>query len=158
MNKFIGIGRLVRDPDVRISGDSKYARYTLAVDRRVRRDSDNADQQTADFIPCVCYGKNADFADSYLRKGMKIAVIGHIQTGKYTNKDGQTIYTTDIAVETQEFCESKGSSAGAQDSHSQQPKTANASQKQPAQDDTGFVNIPDGINIPDSFDGEVPFE
>lgn len=153
LNKWVGIGRLVGDPDIRTSGDSKFARYTLAVDRRVKKDADNANQQTADFIPCVCYGKNADFADSYLRKGMKIAVVGHIQTGKYTNKDGQTVYTTDIAVETMEFCESKGSGSG-QDSHSQQPKTTNAGTKQPAPvpDDESFVNIPEDL------DSEVPFE
>lgn len=108
------------------------ARYRLAVDRRFKREG----EQSADFIPCVAFGKAAEFAEKYLHKGMKIAVTGRIQTGSYDNKDGQKVYTTDIVVEEQEFCESKGSS-----------------ESQPAQaSDDGFMNIPD--NVAD----ELPFD
>lgn len=147
MNTWIGTGRPTGDPDVRVSGDMKFARYTLAVDRGIKKDPNKPDQQTADFISCVCYGKNADFADNYIRKGMKIAVMGRIQTGRYQNKDGQTVYTTDVVVDRHEFCESKGSGQ-------QTPvqKTANAGTPAPQALDTSFVNIPD------NFSGEVPFE
>ncbi|MCD7812671.1 MAG: single-stranded DNA-binding protein, partial [Lachnospiraceae bacterium] len=97
MNKVILMGRLTRDPEVRYSaGDnsSAYARYTLAVDRRFRREG-NGDQQTADFISCVVFGRGAEFAEKYLRQGTKIAITGRIQTGSYTNRDGQKVYTTD---------------------------------------------------------------
>lgn len=103
MNKAILIGRLTSDPTVRQSTEIKVARYALAVDRRFKRDG----EPTADFINCVVFGKGADFAEKYLRKGTKIAVTGHIQTDSYTNKDGRKIYTTDVIVEDQEFCESK---------------------------------------------------
>ena len=146
MNTWIGIGRLVGDPDVRVNGDNKYARYTLAVDRGVKRDPNNPEQQTADFISCVCFGKGADFADTYLRKGTKIAVTGRIQTGKYTNKDGKVVYTTDVYVERHEFCESRSSGSNQGDSHQQ------AATPVPQALDTSFVNIPD------NFSGEVPFE
>ena len=104
MNKVILMGRLTRDPDVRYSagsGDQQQAiaRYTLAVDRRVRRDNNDPNAQTADFIGCVAFGRSAQFAEQYLHKGTKIAITGRIQTGKYTNRDGQTIYTTDVVVE-----------------------------------------------------------
>ena len=108
MNKVILIGRLTKEPDVRYSaGENQMAvaRYTLAVDRKFKR---QGDEQTADFINCVTFGKNAEFAEKYLNKGTKIAVTGRIQTGSYTNKDGQKVYTTDIVVEEHEFCESKG--------------------------------------------------
>ena len=111
MNKVILMGRLTRDPDIRYSaggGDQQaFARYTLAVDRRVRRDNNDPNAQTADFISCVAFGRSAQFAEQYLHKGTKIAVTGRIQTGRYTNKDGQTVYTTDVVVEDQEFAESK---------------------------------------------------
>lgn len=154
MNTWIGIGRLVGDPDVRVNGDNKYARYTLAVDRGIKRDPNNPEQQTADFINCVCFGKGADFADTYLRKGTKIAVTGRIQTGKYTNKDGKVVYTTDVYVERHEFCESRSSGSNQGDSHQQASvqKTANAGTPAPQALDTSFVNIPD------NFSGEVPFE
>lgn len=104
MNKVILIGRLSKDPEVRVAnGDNYVARYSLAVDRKFKRDG----EQTADFINCVVFGKSAEFVDKYLRKGTKIAVTGRIQTGSYKNKDGQTVYTTDVVVEEQEFCESK---------------------------------------------------
>lgn len=133
MNKVILMGRLTRDPEVRYSaGDNSIAvaRYTLAVDRRVRRD----EGQGADFIGCVAFGKSAEFAEKYLRKGTKVVVTGRIQTGSYTNRDGQKVYTTDVAIEDQEFAESKASSSPTQDKGSD-----------------GFMNIPDGI------DEELPF-
>ena len=155
MNKVILTGRLTGDPSVGVNGDNKFARYTMAVDRKVRRDPNNPNQQTADFISCVAFGKGADFVDQYLRKGIKIAITGHIQTGRYQNKDGQTIYTTDVVVEEHEFCESK-SAAGQQN---QQTQTASApanqanpvSTSQPASATNAFIDIPENINI------EVPF-
>jgi len=135
MNKVVLIGRLTRDPEVRYSqNDTAVARYTLAVDRVTR----NA-EQSADFIRCVAFNKSAEFAETYLHKGIKIAVTGRIQTGSYTNRDGQTVYTTDIVVENQEFCESRSSSSAAP---STQPSSNPANQ---------FMNIPDGI------DDELPF-
>ena len=106
MNKVILMGRLTRDPEVRYSAGENalaIARYTLAVDRRFRRDG----EASADFISCVTFGKSAEFAEKYLHQGTKIVVAGRIQTGSYTNKDGQKIYTTDVVVEDQEFAESK---------------------------------------------------
>ena len=141
MNKVILMGRLTRDPDVRYSqGESAtaVARYTLAVDRRFRRDGD----ATADFIGCVAFGRQAEFAEKYLRQGTKIAITGRIQTGSYTNRDGQKVYTTDVVVEEQEFAESKKASEGNRDAG---PAPNNA----PGGD--GFMNIPDGI------DEELPF-
>lgn len=140
MNKVILLGRLTRDPEVRYSqgeNATAIARYTLAVDRRYKKD---ADEQSADFIGCVAFGHNGEFAEKYLRKGTKIAVVGRIQTGSYTNKDGVKVYTTDVVVEEQEFAESKSSS-----SNNNVPAPAvNAS-------NDGFMNIPDGI------DEELPF-
>ena len=110
MNKVILMGRLTRAPEVRYSsGDNQkaVARYTLAVDRRYKRQED---EQTADFINCVTFGKGAEFAEKYLHQGTKIVVEGRIQTGSYTNKDGQKVYTTDVIVESHEFAESKSSS------------------------------------------------
>lgn len=107
MNKWCGMGRLTKDPEVRTSGDNKVARYTLAVDRRFSKDKET------DFIPCVCFGKSAEFAEKYLKKGTKMVIAGRIQTGSYENKDGQKIYTTDIIVEEQDFAESKGSAENA---------------------------------------------
>ena len=116
MNKVILMGRLTKDPDIRYSSGEKataIARYSLAVDRRFRREGD---APTADFISCVAFGKSAEFAEKYLKKGTKIVIEGRIQTGSYTNKEGQKVYTTDVVVEQQEFAESKnasGSAAGA---------------------------------------------
>ena len=110
MNKVILMGRLTRDPDVRYSAgenSTAVARYTLAVDRRFRRDGDSA---TADFIGCVAFGRQAEFAEKYLRQGTKIAITGRIQTGSYTNREGQKVYTTHVVVEEQEFAESKAAS------------------------------------------------
>lgn len=110
MNKVILAGRLTADPEVRYAGDAEkmcVARYRLAVDRRVARNADG--HKEADFINCVAFKKNGEFAEKYLRKGMKIMISGRIQTGSYKDKEGRTVYTTDIVVEEHEFCESKGS-------------------------------------------------
>lgn len=108
MNKVIIIGRLTREPEVRHTQSNEpmaIARYTLAVDRKYKKEG----EQTADFINCVAFGKAAEFAEKYLKQGTKIAIEGRIQTGSYTNKDGQKVYTTDVVVEAQEFAESKNS-------------------------------------------------
>ena len=149
MNRVILMGRLTRDPNISYaqSGDNMaIARFTLAVDRRGRR-QDGADQQTADFIGCVCFGRQAEFAEKYLRQGTKIAVTGRIQTGSYTNKDGQKVYTTDVVLDDIEFAESKNAQGGGDANYSYQaPSRPNLS----AAGD-GFMNIPDGI------DEELPF-
>ncbi len=147
MNKVILMGRLTRDPEVRYSqGESAMAiaRYTLAVDRRFNRN--NGDEQTADFINCVAFGRAGEFAEKYFRKGTKIAVTGRIQTGSYTNKDGVRVYTTDVVIEEQEFAESKNSSGG---DGGYAGNTNRAPEPSGAGD--GFMNIPDGI------DEELPF-
>lgn len=131
MNKVILTGRLTKEPDVRYSAgenQTAVARYTLAVDRKFKR---QGDEQTADFINCVTFGKNAEFAEKYLKKGTKIAVTGRIQTGSYVNKDGQKVYTTDVVVEEHEFCESKGQQ-----------------EKQEQQKDEGFMEIPSESGLP----------
>ena len=140
MNKVILMGRLTRDPEVRYSqGDSPMAiaRYTLAVDRRFRRDND---QQTADFISCVAFGRNGEFAEKYLHQGTKIVAEGRIQTGSYTNKDGNKVYTTEVVVENQEFAESKASASNNEGGFQPQAQSAPTA---PAGD--GFMNIPDGV-------------
>ena len=142
MNHVILMGRLVKDPDIRYTtGDNAMmiARYTLAVDRRFKREGD---EQTADFINCVAFGNAAKFAEKYFRKGIKIAVNGRIQTGSYTNKDGNKVYTTDVIVDAQEFAESKKAS-----------------------DEGGYTPAPQGshggsepwINVPDDVDENLPF-
>ncbi len=146
MNKVILMGRLTRDPEVRYSqGENAMAiaRYSLAVDRRVSRNS--ADGQSADFINCVAFGRSGEFAEKYLRKGMKVMVEGRIQTGSYTNKDGVKVYTTDVVVENHEFAESKGSGQG---DGGFAPASAPA--PAPAAAGDGFMNIPDGMD-------ELPF-
>ena len=152
MNKVILMGRLTRDPEVRYSqGDNSMAiaRYTLAVDRRAAR-RDGADQQTADFIQCVAFGRAGEFAEKYFRKGTKVLVTGRIQTGSYTNQDGQRVYTTDVVVEDQEFAESKAS--GENSGYQQNSGFAPAGRPAPsAAVGDGFMNIPDGI------DEELPF-
>lgn len=151
MNKVILMGRLTRDPDVRHSMNSKgedvaVARYTLAVDRRYKKEG----EQNADFITCVTFGKSATFAEMYLHQGTKVTISGRIQTGSYTKKDGTRVYTTDVVVEEQEFAESKASqqSGGQQSAHQSEQKTTYASDI-PATDD--FMDLPDGI------DEELPF-
>lgn len=140
MNKVILMGRLVREPEIRYSqGEhaTAVARYTLAVDRKYKRDGD----QTADFINCVAFGKSGEFAEKYFHKGIKIVVTGRIQTGSYTNQEGQKIYTTDVVVEEQEFAESKsanssyGGQAGSDEAYND-----------------GFMNVKDGL------DEELPFK
>lgn len=151
MNKVILMGRLTRDPEVRYSaGDNSMAiaRYTLAVDRRFgRRDG----EATADFIGCVAFGRSAEFAEKYFRQGLKVVVTGRIQTGSYTNRDGQKVYTTDVVVEDQEFAESKAASA----EHGVMPAAPGPRPSAPAPSQAsagdGFMNIPDGI------DEELPF-
>jgi single-strand DNA-binding protein len=143
MNKVILMGRLTRDPEVRYSqGDNAtaVARYSLAVDRRFKRDG----EPNADFINCVAFGRVGEFAEKYLRQGMRMVVTGRIQTGSYTNKDGQKVYTTDVIVEEHEFAESKSaaSQSGYQAAEKPSPTTAVGD---------GFMNIPDGI------DEELPF-
>lgn len=138
MNKVILMGRLVRDPEVRYSqGENAMAiaRYTLAVDRKFKRDG----EPNADFINCIAFGKNGEFAEKYLHKGIKILVDGRWQSGSYTNRDGQKVYTNDCVVESCEFAESKNAS------QSERPQPA------PQTDSDGWMNIPDGI------DSELPF-
>ena len=124
MNSVVLMGRLTRDPEVRYSQGERpncIARYTLAVDRRYR--SQNSDQPTADYISCLAFGKFAEIAEKYFKQGTKITIRGRIQTGSYTNRDGQKVYTTDVVVEDQEFAESKasaGQAAGLLILHSQQ--------------------------------------
>ena len=137
MNKVILMGRLTRDPEVRYSqGENALAiaRYTLAVDRRFKRDG----EQTADFINCVVFGRSAEFAERYFRQGMRVTISGRIQTGSYTNREGVKVYTTEGVVEEQEFAESKRESQQGQ-------------QAPPKYDGDGFMNIPEGI------DEELPF-
>ena len=148
MNKVILMGRLTRDPEVRYSqGDSAtaVARYTLAVDRRFKRDG----QASADFINCVVFGKSAEFAERYFRQGLKVVVSGRIQTGSYTNRDGVKVYTTDVVVEDQEFAESKAASESSMGSYRQASPSPSPAPSADIGD--GFMNIPDGI------DEELPF-
>lgn len=139
MNKVILMGRLTRDPEVRYTQGNEpmaIARYTLAVDRRGRKDGGEA---TADFIQCVAFRNNAEFAEKYLRQGTKIAITGRIQTGSYTDREGRKVYTTEVVVEEAEFAESKN-----KNSNQQEPPTG------PASGD-GFMNIPEGA------DDQLPF-
>mgnify|MGYP004514522993 CR=1 FL=1 len=141
MNKAILMGRLTRDPHISYKEQEKtqeqmcIARYTLAVDRRKAKD----EEQSTDFIGCVAFGRSAEFAEKYLKQGIKIIVTGRIQTGSYTNKDGYKVYTTDVIVEEQEFAESKRIS----DENTQKAKEEDKGD--------GFMNIPDGI------EEELPF-
>lgn len=140
MNKAILMGRLTKDPEVRYStgeNATAIARYTLAVDRRFKRDG----EPTADFISCVAFGRSGEFAEKYLHKGIKIAVVGRIQTNNYTNKDGIKVYTTEVVVEEQEFAESK--SASEHNSKESAPRQNRGSED--------FMSVPDGI------DEELPF-
>lgn len=142
MNKVILMGRLTRDPDIRHSAgenSTAVARYTLAVDRRYKRDGEAG----ADFISCVAFGRSAEFAEKYFRQGSKVVITGRIQTGSYTNRDGNKVYTTDVAVEDQEFAESKAAGQTTNSGSQQKPE--------PQVDANGFMNIPDGI------DEELPF-
>jgi len=134
MNRVILMGRLTKDPDVRYSQGNNpmaIARYTLAVERKFKRDG----EANADFINCIAFGKNGEFAEKYLHKGIKIAVVGRIQTGSYTNKDGVKVYTTDVVVEEHEFAESKNTNQ--QNEQSNRP--------QPSNSDDDFMQIPDNM-------------
>ncbi len=138
MNKVVLLGRLVRDPDVRYTQTSEamaVARYTLAVNRKFKKNN----EQSADFINCVAFGKNGEFAEKYLKKGMQIGVVGRIQTGSYTHKDGYKVYTTDVVVEEQEFTESKKDFE----------KRENISTAETGANNDGFVPVED--------DGDLPF-
>ena len=146
MNKVILMGRLTRDPEIRYSQGNEQmaiARYTLAVNRRYLREGG----ESADFISCVAFGKSAEFAEKYFRQGLKIAVVGRIQTDSYTNRDGNKVYTTDVIIEEQDFAESKRNASS--DSESGQPggrpSPANASAD-------GFMSIPEGI------EDDLPFK
>ena len=145
MNKVILMGRLTRDPEVRYSqgeNSTAIARFTLAVDRRFKRQNDD---QTADFINCVAFGKTAEFAERYLHQGTKVVGCGRIQTGSYTNKDGQRVYTTDVVLDEVEFAESKNASQQNGDfQQNQRPEPSQAAAD-------GFMNIPDGL------EEELPF-
>ena len=161
MNKVILMGRLTRDPEIRYSqGNDQMAiaRYTLAVDRRFNRNGD----QTADFINCVAFGRSAEFAEKYLKQGTKIVATGRIQTGSYTNKDGNKVYTTDVVVEEQDFAESKAAASSYTGGYQQQggyqsapePQAAPAPTNRPAPSEAvsdGFMTIPEGI------EEELPF-
>lgn len=139
MNKVILMGRLVRDPEVRYAqGETPLAiaRFTLAVDRRFHRDGN---ENSADFISCISFGKTAEIADRYFHQGTKITICGRIQTGSYTNKDGKKVYTTEVVVEEQEFAESKRAAQGGSTSDEM------------TNSDDGFINIPEGI------DEDLPF-
>ena len=153
MNKVILMGRLARDAEIRYSqGQDQMAigRFTLAVDRRVSR-NDNGNQPTADFISCVAFGKTAEFLERYGRKGVKFVVEGRIQTGSYTNKDNQKVYTTDVVVESVEFAESKNAAGNGGSAAPAQQNNSGYSAPAPATDKDGFMNLPDGI------DEELPF-
>lgn len=135
MNRVILMGRLTRDPDVRYTQGEKsmaIARYTLAVDRRGKKERDQ-DQQAADFINCVAFDREAEFAETYFHQGMRVLVSGRLQTGSYVNKEGKKVYTTEVILTDQEFADSKGSNA---------PETRQA---QGTDLGDGFMNIPDGI-------------
>lgn len=149
MNKVILMGRLTRDPDVRYSQGAEplaVARYTLAVDRRGKSNANN-NEQTADFILCVAFGRNGEFAEKYLKQGIKIVVTGRIQTGSYTNKDGNKVYTTEVVVEDHEFAESKSASANNAGYYQAQdrPTPENASP-------SGFMEIPQDV------ENDLPFK
>lgn len=139
MNKVILMGRLTRDPEVRYSQGEQstaVARFTIAVDRRFKRDGDG---QTADFISCVAFGRTGEFLERYCHQGTKLVVEGRIQTGSYTNKDGVRVYTTDVVVENAEFAESKaaaGNNEGGYQAARPEPISAAGD---------GFMNIPDGV-------------
>lgn len=142
MNKAILTGRLVRDPEVRYSQGEKQtavAKWTLAVDRRFKRDGD---EQTADFINCVAFGKSAEFVEKYFRKGMKMNLVGRIQTGSYTKDDGTKVYTTDVIAEEIEFGESKGAGGGQAES-----------KPEPSLSEVNDQFMP----LPDSLEDDLPF-
>ena len=138
MNRVILMGRLTRDPEVRYSQGERamaVARYTIAVDRRGRRNQEG-NEQTADFINCIAFDRAGEFAEKYFRQGMRVLISGRIQTGSYTNRDGIKVYTTDIIIEDQEFADSKGAAAGS---------NQGGSQGNYGNSGDGFMHIPDGV-------------
>lgn len=137
MNKAVIVGRLTRDPEVRYAQDNSVAvaRYTLAVDRRFKKEG----EASADFIPCVVFGKSAEFAEKYFKQGMRVAISGRIQTGSYTNNEGKKVYTTDVIVEEQEFAESKAAQTPQESTPAPQPKA------------NEWMSVPEGL------DSELPF-
>jgi single-strand binding protein len=135
VNKVILIGRFVRDPEVRYTSNDKCcANFSIAVDRKYKQEG----QQDADFPRVIAWGKTAEFIEKYFRQGMKIVIEGRIQTGKYTNKEGQTVYTTDVVAESVEFAESKSASSN---SNSSKPV-----ESKPKIDEDGWMNIPDDVD------------
>ena len=182
MNKVILMGRLTRDPEVRYSAGENalaIARYTLAVDRRFRRDG----EASADFISCISFGRTAEFAEKYFRQGLRITICGRIQTGSYTNRDGQKVYTTEVVVEEQEFAESKSAQSGNGYQPQQQNNQSAGNNSHPQQGNQqtggsrpqgngyqsghqgnnpqhggGSYGMDDGwMNIPEGLDDELPF-
>ena len=156
MNSVILCGRLTKDPEIRYSSGERQmpiARYTLAVDRRGRRGQQDNQGQTADFIPCVAFDRAAEFAEKYLKQGTKMIVRGRIQTGSYTNRDGQRVYTTEVIIEDQEFAESRNTSSQGESGFSQnfrqneeRPRESQSFNPGPADAGDGFMNIPDGVS------------
>lgn len=142
MNKVILVGRLTRDPDTRVTANSSCTRFSIAVDRRFKQDG----QPTADFPNCIAWGKTAEFVEKYFHKGMKILVEGRIQTGSYQNKEGQTIYTTDVVAESVEFVESKAASG-----NNNAPANNNTAPA-PQTDDEGWMDVPE------ETEDELPFD
>ena len=152
MNKVILIGRLTRDPDIRYSSGEKpvaVARFTLAVNRRYKREGN---EQQADFISCVSFGKPAEFIERYFHQGTKIAIEGRIQTGSYTNRDGIKIYTTDVVVENVEFAESKGVAGSNVEDCAAAGNYKSSGTEEVVVTEDGFMNIPDNID-----DDGLPF-
>lgn len=147
MNKVVLVGRLTRDPEIRYpqnDNQTAVARYTLAVDRRFKREN----EQTADFIPCVVFGKMAEFTEKYFRQGMRVSVSGHIRTGSYTNRENRKVYYTDVVIEEQEFAESKRES----DINRPAPRQQEQPAETPDIGPDGFMNIPEGL------EEELPFD
>ena len=136
MNKFFAIGRVCAEPNIKYNDELAIAKYTLAVERRFKKDTENG----ADFIRCVAFGKSGQWAEKYLAKGKKIAIEGRIQTGSYENKKGEKVYTTDIIIENQEFVESKS-----------EERVIPQATPEPVPDD-GFMEVPeDDSGLPFNF-------
>lgn len=151
MNKVILVGRLTKEPDIRFAqtgnGQMEIVRYTLAVERRQKKEGG----PSADFIPCICFGKSAEFAEKYFHKGMKIGITGRIQTGNYEGKDGKKVYTTDVIIDEQEFCESKKDSEEARTARDAADLENYGPAAAAPPDPDGFMQIPEGI------EDELPF-
>ena len=145
MNYVVLMGRLTQDPELRYSQGEEpiaVASYVLAVDRRGRKEEQG--RQTADFLRCIAFGRGAEFADKYFQKGQRVLISGRIQTGSYTNREGQKVYTTDIVVDNQEFADSKGV-GGEGNGNYQTGNSQGSGKKHSDASDEGFMNIPDGV-------------